>query len=79
MEFVDGENLYQFVFDLKPFLPLYKSLGIDYEDDPYADKLLADAVERLGLSPGQHTYLQRLWSGNDDFYCIVVLFYGVML
>eukprot|EP00794_Sanderia_malayensis_P004750 gene4750-5374_t len=66
LEFLDEDSHYQFVFDMRPCLPVYKSLGIDSGNDPYADKLLADAVERLGLSPGQHTYLQRLWSGKNE-------------
>ena len=63
IEFQDEKTLYQFVFDVPPSLPLYKSLGFDEQDDPYSEKLLEDAVQRLGLSPGQQHYLQRLWSG----------------
>lgn len=61
--------MYQFVFDIKPYLPLYKALGFDYEDDPYGQRLLADAVERLGLSPGQQNYLHKLWSGKKPNVC----------
>ena len=65
LDFHDDDSIYQFVFDVKPYLPLYKALGFDYEDDPYGQRLLADAVERLGLSPGQQNYLHKLWSGKE--------------
>ena len=64
IEFQEDETLYQFVFDVRPCTPLYKALGVSLEEDSYGQKLLADAVERLGLSPGQQHYIHKLWSGK---------------
>ena len=68
MDFQDNDSLHQFVFDAKPYVPLCKALGFSYEDDPNGHKLLADAVERLGLSPGQQHYIHKLWAGRKDGY-----------
>ncbi|XP_065061789.1 DEP domain-containing mTOR-interacting protein-like isoform X2 [Rhopilema esculentum] len=54
IEFQEDETVYQFVFDVRPCTPLYKALGVSLEEDLYGQKLLADAVERLGLSPGKN-------------------------
>ena len=82
LDFHDDDSIYQFVFDIKPYLPLYKALGFDYEDDPYGQRLLADAVERLGLSPGQQNYLHKLWSGkasNEYQNVLLVSFFCLLL
>ena len=63
--FQDPDSLYQFVFEMKPYVPLCKALGFNYDDADYdGHKLLADAVERLGLSPGQQSYIHKIWSGK---------------
>jgi len=64
--FQDPDSLYQFVFEMKPYVPLCKALGFSYDDDYDSHKLLADAVERLGLSPGKQNYIQKIWSGKND-------------